>query len=447
MFNIYDGRSNFYQWDLDRKLIVYDETIKEVHFCNKTDDCSLVCEVYKEGELNLVNVPNILLQDDWRINVYAYDGKYTKHSVKFDVVSRSKPADYIYTETEVKTYKDIEARIAELEGKETAACFYIILTEDGEVGASAQEIMAAMEKPINKYVITIPKGEREAVIMPLYKNGGNILYFNKTVGETSYSATIKLYSAVPSGHFEKTTIEKPDWNAQENEKGYILNRPFGETEGYLLPPTKVEFYEEEGLYISYVNTYFKLIDGETYVVEWNGEVYSCVATDGIIGNDFEEDNEVPFIIVPDYESKTTGIIALDNDNPKTIGVKGKGIKQIDKIYLPKIEISDLPPNNIPSFDFCDLIGYDTPLTNNSKVRFNIDNELYNSILEAATNGIVRFDVPVFLEPRENDSISGVFALRLLANGSGLFEFNTILKQHLISIYLCNQYIEFNVRLI
>ena len=114
MFKIYDGRDQFYQWDLDRKVIVNDDSITEVHFCNKTDD-SLVCQVYKDGEYNVANVPNILLQDNWRINVYGYDGKHTKHSDRFDVVSRSKPADYIYTETEVKRYEDLEERIAALE--------------------------------------------------------------------------------------------------------------------------------------------------------------------------------------------------------------------------------------------------------------------------------------------------------------------------------------------
>ena len=29
----------------------FDETIKEVHFCNRTDDCELVCETYKDGNL------------------------------------------------------------------------------------------------------------------------------------------------------------------------------------------------------------------------------------------------------------------------------------------------------------------------------------------------------------------------------------------------------------
>lgn len=111
MFKIEDGREYFYQWDLDRRLIIEDNSITQVHFCNRTDDCSLVCEVYIEDSKRKVNVPNILLQDTWSINVYAYDSNYTKHSEQFKVKKRSKPADYIYTETEVFNYEQIKEQL------------------------------------------------------------------------------------------------------------------------------------------------------------------------------------------------------------------------------------------------------------------------------------------------------------------------------------------------
>ena len=113
MFNILDGREQFYQWDTNQKLIVKDSTITEVHFCNRTDDCALVCEVFTRGDDLLVNVPNILLQDNWPIRVYAYCSNYTKVSTTFKVLPRSKPADYVYTETEVKNWDALEARVNE----------------------------------------------------------------------------------------------------------------------------------------------------------------------------------------------------------------------------------------------------------------------------------------------------------------------------------------------
>lgn len=115
MFKIEDGRLSFWQWDLNQRLIVDDASITEVHFCHKIGDCSLVCEVYEEDGKRLVNVPNILLQDNWTIRVYAYCVNYTKIEEKINVFSRSKPADYIYTETEIKTFARLENRMDELE--------------------------------------------------------------------------------------------------------------------------------------------------------------------------------------------------------------------------------------------------------------------------------------------------------------------------------------------
>lgn len=110
MFKIYDGREKFYQWDINRKLIVNDNTIKEVHFANCLCANAHICETYTEGNLNIVNVPNILLQEYLNINVYAYDGESTKHSATFEVERRTKPSDYVYTETEVKDWDNAVTR-------------------------------------------------------------------------------------------------------------------------------------------------------------------------------------------------------------------------------------------------------------------------------------------------------------------------------------------------
>lgn len=114
MFKLLDGRKAFYQWDINRKLIVNDETIEEVHFCNHQNPYSLVCEVYTENDLRVVDVPNILLQRNHCINVYAYDGEATKYSKTFLVYARSKPEDYVYTETEVKNYGTLRKYVDEV---------------------------------------------------------------------------------------------------------------------------------------------------------------------------------------------------------------------------------------------------------------------------------------------------------------------------------------------
>lgn len=114
MFKIEDGREHFYQWDLNRRLLINDASITNVHFCNKTDDCSLNVEVYEEGGNRYADVPNILLQEAWNIRAYAYCGHcYTKQKAVYKVEARSMPAEYVYTETQVATWYELEERIDE----------------------------------------------------------------------------------------------------------------------------------------------------------------------------------------------------------------------------------------------------------------------------------------------------------------------------------------------
>lgn len=113
MFTIRDGREHFYTWDLDRQIVVDDPSIVEVHFCNRTDDCSLVVEVFDEDGLRVANVPNIILQTNFDVRIFGYDGKATLHEKTFKVKARTKPSDYIYTETEIRDFDSLTERAVE----------------------------------------------------------------------------------------------------------------------------------------------------------------------------------------------------------------------------------------------------------------------------------------------------------------------------------------------
>lgn len=119
MFKIYGDRAELWQWDLNQKLIVENDTINEVHFCDGIGNCSLVCEVYELDGLRIANIPNVILQDNCDMNIFAFikaeDGSYTKHREVIKVNRRSKPADYVYTETEVKTWEKLNKKVDELE--------------------------------------------------------------------------------------------------------------------------------------------------------------------------------------------------------------------------------------------------------------------------------------------------------------------------------------------
>jgi hypothetical protein len=107
MFRIVDGREYFYQWDLDRQIAIEDNTITELHYCNRTDDCSLVVDVVD----GIANVPNIILTNSFDVRVFGYDGKATLHEKTFKVKPRTRPADYVYTETDARKFDELFAKV------------------------------------------------------------------------------------------------------------------------------------------------------------------------------------------------------------------------------------------------------------------------------------------------------------------------------------------------
>lgn len=125
MFSIYDGRDKFYQWDVNRKLIVEDEAITQVHFANCLCPDARVCETYLLDNLLVVDVPNELLQEYTDIRVWAYDGEMTKHCATYEIERRTKPSSYIYTPTEILSLAALEARIVALEDAMKPVAFTI----------------------------------------------------------------------------------------------------------------------------------------------------------------------------------------------------------------------------------------------------------------------------------------------------------------------------------
>lgn len=116
MFKILDGRDELFQWDINRQIIVSDASIDAVHYSNRTDASALVVEVKEKNGLRVADIPNILLQESWDINVYGYcDGYYTKQAARIKVNPRTKPESYVYTETEVLNYNTVMEKIDRVE--------------------------------------------------------------------------------------------------------------------------------------------------------------------------------------------------------------------------------------------------------------------------------------------------------------------------------------------
>ena len=142
MLTIYDGRKEFFQWDTGQKLCVaYPRRNCEVHFECPGNPTTLSVATYKVDGQTLVDVPDILLQKAGHIIVYMYvcgEESCTIGRTTFEVVARQKPADYVYTETEILKYSELEKRIDQIE----------------ENGVSDEQI----EKAVNDYLDENPVG-------------------------------------------------------------------------------------------------------------------------------------------------------------------------------------------------------------------------------------------------------------------------------------------------
>ena len=119
IFKIYDGRTNFWQWDTKQKLIILDERITEVRFSHRNMDHSKRRPVYTDNNgLRVCTVPDVLLQLPKNLIAYACikreDGTYsTVKSVKFAVRQQPIPSDYVCEQDAV--VEEIMARIELLE--------------------------------------------------------------------------------------------------------------------------------------------------------------------------------------------------------------------------------------------------------------------------------------------------------------------------------------------
>ena len=119
IFKIYDGRTNFWQWDTKQKLIVLDDRVTEVRFSNRNMEHSKRRPVYTDSDgVRICNVPDMLLQLPKNLIAYACvkneDGSCsTIKAVKFAVYRQPIPANYVCEQDAV--IEDILMRLELLE--------------------------------------------------------------------------------------------------------------------------------------------------------------------------------------------------------------------------------------------------------------------------------------------------------------------------------------------
>lgn len=145
MVTLVDG--DLYQWDTGRVVLIdprIENEVKEVHFTNKKIDFAYVAKTYSKNGNMYCAIPNILLQQYYDIYCYEVryndDGEESVSTTIFNVTKRNRPLDYVYTEPEKYTYRELEERIEKLE-----ASFEEVKTAADEASVLANEAYTMAE--------------------------------------------------------------------------------------------------------------------------------------------------------------------------------------------------------------------------------------------------------------------------------------------------------------
>ena len=188
MLTLNDGRSELWQWDTGRTLIV-DTDWSQVHFSNKVFGRSIDVNV----AYGVAIIPDVLLQTDNDLNVWAFSGTaengYTKISKTFKVNRRNKPADYVFTPTDQTSLEEIKEKIDYLESIQ--APVQSVNGQTGEVKLTAENVCAISQDDLvrleNLLIQIQDKINQGTVVDNITVNEINnmiVEYFeNKTVSE------------------------------------------------------------------------------------------------------------------------------------------------------------------------------------------------------------------------------------------------------------------------
>ena len=354
MFKIHGGRSAFYQWDVNQKLIVGLDCA-EVHFTNNGTNALALLPYEQDGE-TLVNVPNELLQEVNPITVYAYvydsDSTYTKVQKTFMVIPRAKPNDYAYTETEVLTFGTLLEQAKKSgefdgpKGDKGDPFVYEDFTEEqleALKGPKGDPFKYEDFTPEQLEELKGPKGEPgkdfkyedfteeqlEALRGPKGEPGGGVASVNGvkpdengnveiTIPEAGGIKTVNGVAPDENGNVQITipggggaSVQADLSQNDPTQADYVKNRTHWVEREKVEMPVEGTLDDEDGDGVSesfIISAPIGLVAGETYTVKWGGTDYEVVAQkvidDGIeiilMGNGGAmggEDDGIPFVVV------------------------------------------------------------------------------------------------------------------------------------------------------
>lgn len=168
-----DGRTELWQWDTGRKIVVDDNSVSEVHY-SKYSSTQAITRPVINGK---AEIPNYLLQDTHAVTVYAYSGSiengYTMAEKTFDVAKKPKPANYVETEEDKAILAKLKAEIGDLselytEAKDnlvsaineaaSIACYGVKYIAEGYIGENNEFICTTSSEEVIRRCSEIDDG-------------------------------------------------------------------------------------------------------------------------------------------------------------------------------------------------------------------------------------------------------------------------------------------------
>lgn len=258
MFTLKKDIPQLYQWDSNVKLIVEDDRINQVQFSQRFSRTAVCVKV----ENRECFIPNEFLQSYYDIFAYACivnnDGQVCEFSEMFTVFARPKPDNYIYTPTEIITFKRIEdelnkkfealAKEIEDDTKTAVRTRPQELTEEEKSQARKNIGAISSEEDRGAYYITITEDENGYIsdrtfddishainnnLFPYVIYNLSIYPWISIANETLVFGGIldKSFTEIKITSDNKISINvsdySPDWEAQEYNDGFIKNRTHG----------------------------------------------------------------------------------------------------------------------------------------------------------------------------------------------------------------------------
>lgn len=236
-----DGRSELYQWDTGRKVVIDDESIKRVHYQNRFYGRTIDVDV--SGGFAII--PDQLLQSFAPLVVFAWAGSdedgYTKIEKTFKVNKRNKPSDYVFTPTDQKTLDGLQKQIGDLANLKTAAKENLVVAineaaasggggadwsqnDPGGGGYVANRPGGYMTDPVitdvDTFTITSAEGEDGVYVAMVAVESSVVTLSDYAIGDgvivdfggQSYSLTWQSAEGMPACG-ATVTGEAPDWSA------------------------------------------------------------------------------------------------------------------------------------------------------------------------------------------------------------------------------------------